>query len=432
MNEQERAELDTLLSKPLDDSDYINTPDPYELQLEIALNPAKRKVICAGRRVGKTIMAAGIAVGGDKWGNKGLLDGRKILLSSTSQDQADTFWDYITAWLSPLTSTKQAYKNEVKRVIKYRGGEIKVKTGSEPDALRSKYADLLVLDECAFLDPRAWRQVGAPLLADTNGDAIFISTPNRRNWFFELYVNANSDTSGQWKAWNFSTHSNPYITQQALNSLVSDMTDEDYQQEILAKFLEGEGAVFRRVDEVCTADIREPIGADNYIYGVDWAQSKDFTCIVVLDPRDNTVVYMDRFNGIDWALQRGRLSALITKYPPRTIWAEANSIGSPNIEALQREGLPVRSFMTTAQSKPPLIESLVLAFERGEITALNNPILKGELMAYERKVSPTTGRSQYSAPEGMHDDTVIALALAWHGVSRSAKARLIDAPFLEI
>ena len=96
------------------------------------------------------------------------------------------------------------------------------------------------------------------------------------------------------------------------------------------------------------------------------------------------------------------------------IYAESNSIGGPNIEALQREGLPVRPFETTASSKPPLIESLVLAFDRSEITILDDPIMTGELMAYERTITPS-GRSQYSAPQGLHDDTVIALALAWHG-----------------
>jgi hypothetical protein len=56
----------------------------------------------------------------------------------------------------------------------------------------------------------------------------------------------------------------------------------------------------------------------------------------------------------------------------------------------------------------------VLAFDRDEIAILDDPIMTGELMAYERTITPT-GRSQYNAPTGMHDDCVIALALAWHG-----------------
>ena len=88
-----------------------------------------------------------------------------------------------------------------------------------------------------------------------------------------------------------------------------------------------------------------------------------------------------------------------------------NSIGEPGFEALQRAGLPVRAFETTASSKPPLIENLALTLERAEFQFIPDPVWTGELEAYERKVSPLTGRSQYSAPEGLHDDTVMARAL---------------------
>lgn len=397
----------------------LKFPSPYPLQQEIINHPAKRKVICAGRRVGKTIMAGLMAV-------DAIMQGKRVVLSSTSQDQADVFWEYIVEWFSPLIGNG-LYKNEVKRIIKHNGGQIHVKTGRHPDALRGGKADLLVLDECAFLDADAWGKVGAPMLADTEGTAVFISTPNRRNWFFQLYQNAVSDTSGHWAAWNFSTLENPHLPEASFKALVSDMTEEDYQQEILAQFLEGQGAVFRRIEENCTLSPTEPIYGRRYIYGVDWAMQKDFTVLVVMDADSRQMVALDRFNGVSWSLQRGRLKALCEKYPPALIIAESNSIGSPNIEALEVEGLPVQAFETTASSKPPLIESLVLAFERDEIKALNDRTLKGELMAYERKIS-ATGRSQYSAPEGMHDDTVMATALAWWGIVNQITTTYGSAP----
>lgn len=101
------------------------------------------------------------------------------------------------------------------------------------------------------------------------------------------------------------------------------------------------------------------------------------------------------------------------KWKAEAIVCEINSIGGPNFEALYDERLPVVAFETRLDTKPPLIESLVLAFERQEIAILNEEWLIGELEAYERKVSATTGRSQYSAPEGLHDDGVMSLALAW-------------------
>ncbi len=405
------------LSGDIDNSilDSLDLPTPYPLQSEILQSPAPRKVIASGRQVGKTVMASMSAIGGEQYGGRGLFDGAHVHLSSTSQDQSDMFWDYITIWLGNLIGTHGFYKNEGRRIIKYNGGRIKVKTGRNPDALRGGNVDKLILDECAYLSPRAWQQVGIPMLVARDGVAEFYSTPKRRNWFFELYARANDPHNEHWRAWNFNTLENPYLSQTALDMLIADMTEDDYQQEVMAKFLEGQGAVFRYIDKVAIGQVCEPYEGE-FVFGVDWAMVKDYTVITVLDRNTRNMVEYDRFNGVDWNLQRGRLMTLYDKWKPITIIAEHNSIGGPNIEELQRQGLPVESFMTTGTSKPPLIESLVLAFDRGEITVLDDPVLKGELMAYERKVS-ATGRSQYSAPDGMHDDTVISLALAWHGVS---------------
>jgi hypothetical protein len=98
--------------------------------------------------------------------------------------------------------------------------------------------------------------------------------------------------------------------------------------------------------------------------------------------------------------------------------AESNSMGEPIIEQLQRDGLPVRGFATTNATKAQIIEALALAFEQGAITILNDPTLIGELQAYEMARLPS-GMVRYSAPEGMHDDGVMSLALAWSAVADS-------------
>jgi hypothetical protein len=89
--------------------------------------------------------------------------------------------------------------------------------------------------------------------------------------------------------------------------------------------------------------------------------------------------------------------------------------------------LPVMAFDTTASSKPQLIENMGLALEREEWQFQADPVWTGEMEAYERKVSAITGRSQYSAPEGLHDDTVIARALMLWSVNK--KTQIIDDPF---
>jgi hypothetical protein len=404
-------------------------PKPYDLQRDILLSPAKRKVIAAGRQVGKTMTASMSAIGGAEYGGCGLLDGAHVHISSTSQDQSDLFWDYITTWLADVINMPGFYKNEGRRILKYRGGQIRVKTGRNPDALRGGNVDKLILDECAFLDPDAWRKAGQPMLLARNGVAEFYSSPRRRNWFFELYNYAVDPTNTSWRGWNFPTTANPHLSREALDLLTSDMTQEDYRQEILAEFLEGQGAVFRYVNERCTVDRRDPYPG-RFVGGLDWGKDRDSTCLIIIDAETRTVVDFDRFTGIDWSLQRGRVRVMYERWKPHVIVGESNSIGGPNVEALQADGLPIMPFETTGVSKPPLIESLVLAFDRGEITVINDPVIKGELMAYERRISHT-GRSQYSAPEGMHDDTVIALALAWHGVTQFIPLRVTQNIFYD-
>ena len=127
----------------------------------------------------------------------------------------------------------------------------------------------------------------------------------------------------------------------------------------------------------------------------------------------------DRFNQIDYVVQRGRLAALCERWDVQTVLAESNSMGDPIIEVLIREGLPVTPFQTTASTKPPLIENLALALERSEWQFQADPVWTAELEAYERTVSPATGRIAYSAPQGMHDDTVMARALmVWQAMQR--------------
>ena len=129
---------------------------------------------------------------------------------------------------------------------------------------------------------------------------------------------------------------------------------------------------------------------------------------------------LDRFNQVGWDLQRDRLKTLVQHWRPQIIWAEANSIGEPNIEALLQEGLPVRPFYTTAKTKSPLIESLALAIERGSIALLNHPVLLAELANYSLERLPG-GAWRYGAPSGAHDDTVMATALAWYGTQYSGR-----------
>jgi hypothetical protein len=154
------------------------------------------------------------------------------------------------------------------------------------------------------------------------------------------------------------------------------------------------------------------------VFGVDWGRDNDFTAVSVFDTTTMTQVKLYRMTGISYTSQRARLIDIAKAYKPITILAEANSIGTVNIEDLQAAGLPVRPFTTTNTSKTALIDALTIAIEQAQITLLNDEVLKHEMHAYQSERTPT-GRYTYNAPPGIHDDTVIATALSYRAAANS-------------
>jgi Terminase RNaseH-like domain len=155
---------------------------------------------------------------------------------------------------------------------------------------------------------------------------------------------------------------------------------------------------------------------------------KDFTVMSVLDVTDREQRRIERFNMIDYHLQTERLMMLVEAYKPVAIVAELNAMGIPLAQDLQRRGLPVYGFTTTSMSKKIAIEGLALALERGHVKLLADAIQKGELLVFEAQPLPS-GMVRYTAPDGGHDDTVMALAMAWHAVTHGAPTEPIALHF---
>jgi len=405
-------------------SEYIiKLPTPHEKQRLFLDSNAKRKVIIAGRRGGKTTGVAMLAA-------DGAMAGRRVLEAGPTADQTDPFWERVNNYFADPIARGVIYRNKTLRLLELpNGGRIRCKTAHDADTLRGDYADLLILDEFADMNPNAWDEVGAPMLLDNNGDAVFIGTPMRKNHFYQMYLRAVSDETKRWQQWHFTSFDNPHLSKEALDEIIVDMTDEAYKQEIMAIFLDNEGIVFRNIMACMGAGNSTPEEHRGHyiIAGVDWGKQQDYTTISIGCDDCHKEIARDRFNKIDWTFQYKRLTELMREWSVDLACIEHNSIGDPGFEALQRAGLPVIAFDTTPSSKPPLIENMALAFERAEWQFQNDPIWTGELEAYERKVSTITGRSQYSAPEGMHDDTVIARALMLWCVNK--RTQIVEDPF---
>ncbi len=210
-------------------------------QQEFVNLEAKRIVLRAGRRWGKTV---GVAI-------KSLvafLKGRRVLYTAPTSEQTDAYWwEIVTALREAIDAGEYVY-NKTERWIERTGtkNRIKAKTAWDADSMRGDYADLLIMDEYQLTNEDAWDVVGAPMLLDTNGDAIFIYTPpslrsagiskaHDPRHAAKLYKLAQADTSGRWAARHYSSHDNPTLSQQGLTEIMRDMSKASYRQEILAE-----------------------------------------------------------------------------------------------------------------------------------------------------------------------------------------------------
>jgi terminase large subunit-like protein len=386
-------------------------PKPHPAQYEVLRNSKRFNVLCCGRRWGKTTIAIDRLV-------RPALGGKPTAWFAPTYKLLSEVWRTIHTSLATITTRKNEQEHWIELMG---GGKIDCWSLDDPDAGRGRAYARIVVDEAALVADlqRAWEQSVRPMLADYQGGAWFLSTPKgTANYFHTLYQRGQDPGSQEWASWQMPTTSNPHINPTEVEAARGDMTDLAFAQEYLAQFVTWAGAVFRRIMDAVGDILNEPAA----MIGVDWGRTGDYTVFTALSAQGHLVA-IDRFRGIEYALQRARL-AEFWKRAGACCWivAESNSMGGPVVEQLQADGLPVVGFNTSSASKAGIIQQLALAFERGVIKITHDPVLIGELQAFEGKPGPS-GQMRYGAPAGINDDTVMSLAIAWAALTGPREER---------
>ena len=321
-------------------------------------------------------------------------------------------WRQVRHTLAPVTVRANDSEHRLELIT---GSVIDMWSLDSHDAARGRKYALVCINEAAMIQrlQESWEMVIRPTLADYLGSAFFASTPKGINYFYMLCQQA--ETQGDWATFHYRTKDNPHIATQEIDEMRAMLPERVFKQEIEAEFIT-DGSYFQNVDQCAVLDAPdapEQHAGHALVGGVDWAKSNDFTVITIGCRDCRRVVDWARFNQIDYRLQRDRLMGYHRKWRVSHWLVESNSIGEPNLEELQYDSLPVTGFQTTATTKPPLIEALNLSFVQD---AFKVPREYGdELRAYE--IISNSGRTRFSAPAGMHDDTVISLALCNMAIS---------------
>jgi hypothetical protein len=295
------------------------------------------------------------------------------------------------------------------------------------DNLRGEEVSFFVFDEAARgVNYEAFVSV-MTTVTKTRGRGIFISTPNGRNWFFDVYRRGEKHTLlpgevDEWAEWvsiRMPTWTNPHVPIKSIEEMRKNLPKEVFEQEVAARFMQNSAGVFNNIDGCIKGALHRdgqpiwepPIAGRRYVLGVDLAKKRDYTVIVVVDVQRKHVVYFDRFNKTDWGSQKRRIIQIAGHYNRALICMDATGLGDVVHDDIRAAGCRTEPYIISSVSKEPLIDKLRVNVEFNRITFPQIAVLIKELRDYEFEISKT-GKITYQAPDGFHDDCVIALALA--------------------
>lgn len=377
-------------------------------QYQIATHPAKVKCLSMGRRWGKTVLGGTVVL------NTLRQHGRVAWVTPTFKNSRPLWRWCVNATAKEVASDKIRLSRADRTLETRRGGFLGLYSADNIDSIRGEAFHLAVLDEAARIEEDAWTDAIMPTLADYDGDAILISTPKGKNWFFVEYLKGQEDGKHT-ASWQASTGNNPNPNiRNAFELAKHRVAERTFRQEWLAEFVEG-GEVFRHIERAATADRQESARAGHqYAFGIDFGRVEDYTVVTVLDMTENAAVQFDAYNVIDWSMQVERIIGLYQRFQPVVVIAERNSMGDPIINTLYEHDMPVTPFVTTNATKQTIIDKLALAFEQSQIRIVRDMTAINQLQSFQATLLPS-GLVRYGAPSGLKDDYVMSLALAWYG-----------------
>jgi predicted phage terminase large subunit-like protein len=202
-------------------------------------DPTRFKVIAAGRRCGKSRLAATILI----IESLKCPPGSAVLYVAPTNGQArQIVWDVLLEIGRDVIQASHINNMDITMI---NGAKIYVRGADRPDTLRGVSLTYAVLDEVADIKPEAWEQVIRASLSDKKGRAIFIGTPKGRNWFYDLFKMGQEESDPDWKSWHFTTQDNPLIDPTEIESAKKTLSSFAFKQEYLASFDNAGSDVFK-------------------------------------------------------------------------------------------------------------------------------------------------------------------------------------------
>ena len=382
---------------------------PHKKQKEIiqSILNGKEKfhIVSVGRQMGKSLMGMNLAL---YWGiNNGP---SKILWVSPVYSQTNKVHKELVAAIQESGIIKSNNYGDNTLTLK-NGTEILFRSAERYDNIRGLTCDYGIIDEAAFMKNDAWAEAIRPVFAVRGKKVLFISTPKGKNYFYDLFQLGQSGDNPRYKSYTGSSYDTPYIDRDEIEDARTTLPKQIFEQEYLATFIDDGGEVFSNIKANTFANY--PQKTNQIFCGIDLGRADDYTVATFID-KNGSVIDIYRNNKTEWSTMVREIIALVKKYNA-TVMVEVNSIGDVIYEQLKAQWQNTIPFVTTAKSKPEIIEGLILDFNESNIKIPNKdlfPPLVHELGIFSYEYNPRTRNVRYGAPSPHHDDCVMSLAIA--------------------
>lgn len=371
----------------------------YPKQQEAIFAPQRYAVIEASTKAGKT-------VGCIVWLTEQAIQGRDG-------------WNYW--WVAPTYSTAKMAYRRLKRAMPRdlytsndselfctlaNGARVWFKGSDRPDSLYGEDVYAAVIDEATRCKEEAWHALRTTLSA-TNGPVRIIgNVKGRKNWAYRLARKAEAGKEGMAYA-KLTAHDaieGGVLTEEEVEDARAVLPEAVFRELYLAEASDDEGNPFGvTAIRACVTEAMSE--ADPYVWGWDLAKSEDWTVGIALDETQQVCGFV-RYQK-PWRDTIRNIREVTGKVPALV---DSTGVGDPVLEELQADGgKNFEGFKFTSPSKQQIMEGLAVGVQKGDLGFPDGPIVR-ELETFEYEYTRTGVR--YSAPEGLHDDCVCALALA--------------------
>lgn len=367
----------------------------------IAKDRTRFRVLCCGRRFGKTTLAV------EEIKGKALSRPSRICyVAPTYQQARDIAWQMLITELSPIILKVNESRLEF-TVRTVKGGEtiIQLKGWESIETLRGQKFDFIVIDEVAMMRNFwiNWEEVIRPTLTDTRGEVMFISTPKGFNHFYDLYNKEQEDTD--YKSFHFSSYDNPYLPVEELDKAKQELPEDRFAQEYMGDFRKTEGLVYKEFNREAHVYKSTDTGFNQILVGVDFGYTNPAGILKIGVDYDNN--YWIDNESYKTQQTDDQIAETAFNFRPNVVYPDPEA--PEKVQALKARGLNVRDVIKGKDSIRTGIDRVRELFKQGRLrinARCTNLIWELETYHYPDKMPD---KNEYENPVKENDHLVDAM-----------------------